>query len=151
MTWLKKTKAYLEEQLRQKITITPMPKDRMGGLPLFLSKTYVHHRLDLFGRQLVILRKKGEAGSPGESPKTSPGCKNTLTTMSQLSLKSWPPGNENVSSKNRSLSSFLDANCISLCSLWICENTFPEAPHPNKSTYLEQHSTLCCVRFFSAM
>jgi len=66
MDWFDKLKDYLITVLGQEIAIVALSKEKMNGLPLYLSKTYAPYRLDLLGQKILILKhSNAEAGSPG--------------------------------------------------------------------------------------
>ena len=56
--------AYLKELLQRDITVRRLPKSTLVGLPLYLSAAYVPYCLKLFGRELVLVERVGEVGTP---------------------------------------------------------------------------------------
>ncbi|NOZ87181.1 MAG: hypothetical protein GXP49_13105 [Deltaproteobacteria bacterium] len=69
MIWLQKLKDYLENLLRQELSIAPLPQGKMHGLPLYLSKMYAPYQMEVFGGKLILLRNLGETSSPGKIAK----------------------------------------------------------------------------------
>ena len=50
---------YLKELLGKKFSIRSINKKELKGLPLYLTGTYTPYEMDLFGKQIVIIKKTG--------------------------------------------------------------------------------------------
>jgi hypothetical protein len=70
MAWLENIEAYLKELLRQELAVVSVPIEKMKGLPLYLAKKYTPYQLSLFGKQMVLLKRRGTGtDSPGRIAK----------------------------------------------------------------------------------
>ena len=67
---LQKLKEYLGYLLGHDFTIEALSRNAMRGLPLYLSQSYVPYRIDLFGRNLILVENIAEEmGTPGRIAK----------------------------------------------------------------------------------
>jgi hypothetical protein len=70
LAWIENIEAYLKTLLGQELTIVSVPTDRARGLPLYLAKKYTPYQLRLFGKQIVVLKRRGTGtDSPGRIAK----------------------------------------------------------------------------------
>lgn len=70
MAWLKELEEYLHDTLGQEFAIGSVHKKKMNGLPLYLTTAYTPHELVLFGKKIVLIRKKSEVNeTPGQIAK----------------------------------------------------------------------------------
>jgi hypothetical protein len=67
---IQKLKEYLKGLLKQEFLITPLPKNAINGLPLYLSKTYKPFHFELFGKELILFEVIGRGiGTPSRMAK----------------------------------------------------------------------------------